>query len=186
MRSWPTHNVAQPGRHLRCERTNEHGGKKGYCDKTVNAHRGVHLLWNDRWNAHRRTCDPVRFGGRLTLVQASCGRCATITGALEREVLGRMWFAARAALGTRTRRKKDRRLRPMRVARFRRSWHRGRITGRVIQLPIFRFPACIDGRPYDSGDRTDLDGCLFELSEQAKDIAARRRRRPGSCARVPA
>ena len=43
---------------------------------------------------------------------------------------------------------------------------------KVIQLPIFRLPACIDGHPYREGiECTSMD--VFELGERGSDVAAR-------------
>jgi hypothetical protein len=119
---------------------------------------------------------PFGLNGRLTLLDASCDECAKVTKALEQIVLGGMLFAARAALGTRTRRKKGRLgPRPMRVERageiqeiaavWQDHW-------KVIQLPIFRVPACVDGRSYERGiEQTSQD--VIELSERGAEIAAR-------------
>ncbi|HEY6252464.1 MAG TPA: hypothetical protein VI685_21115, partial [Candidatus Angelobacter sp.] len=51
---------------------------------------------------------PYGLSGRLTLLDASCECCAQKTSGLENTVLRKMFFAARAALGTLTRRPKDR------------------------------------------------------------------------------
>ena len=43
---------------------------------------------------------------------------------------------------------------------------------KIIQLPIFKLPACIDGRPYTDGiECTSMD--VFELSERGEEIASR-------------
>jgi hypothetical protein len=116
---------------------------------------------------------PYGLSGLLVLRHASCGRCAKITSQVEARVLKHM-SAARAALGTRTRHPKERRKpQPMLVekdgevreilAPWQEQW-------KVIQLPIFRFPACIDGRPYSSGiERVSQD--QFELTERADNVA---------------
>jgi hypothetical protein len=116
---------------------------------------------------------PLGLSGLLVLLDASCERHSKITSALERKIL-RGLFAARAALSTRTRRKKKRAAAyPMLVERagqiervdavWQDHW-------KVIQLPIFPLPACIDGRPYTSGiECTSMD--TFELAEKGEEIA---------------
>ena len=117
---------------------------------------------------------PYGLSGRLVLVDASCERHSKITSAFEQKILGG-WFAARAALSTRTRKKKRTAPSPMLVVRD------GRIERvdavwqdhwKVVRLPIFPFPACIDGRPYTSGiECTSMD--IFELAERGEEIARR-------------
>ena len=119
---------------------------------------------------------PYGLGGSLVLLEASCERHARITSALEKRILKDMFFAARAALRTRTRRPKDRATpQPIFVERA------GRIEKvdavwqdhwKVIQLPIFPLPACIDGRSYASGiECISMD--VFELGERGEEIARR-------------
>jgi hypothetical protein len=92
---------------------------------------------------------------------------------LERKILGGL-FAARAALSTRTRRKKKRAApypmfveRAGQIERVDAVWQDH---WKVIRLPIFPLPACIDGRPYTSGiECTSMD--IFELSERGDEIA---------------
>ena len=119
---------------------------------------------------------PFGLGGQLVLLNASCKRCAKVTSSLETTLLKHQWFAARAALRTRTRRPKVRRKsRPMLIendgeihtvlAGWQDQW-------KVIQLPIFPAPAHLDGRPYAGGiESTSMD--QFELSEKGEDIAKR-------------
>jgi hypothetical protein len=118
---------------------------------------------------------PYGLSGRLVLAKASCEQHSKITSALEGKILKGL-FAARAALQTRTYRKKERAApHPMFVERA------GRIERvdavwqdhwKVIRLPIFPYPACIDGRPYESGiECTSMD--IFELSERGDAIAKR-------------
>src|SRR5262249_20587746 len=114
------------------------------------------------------------LNGRLVLLAASCERCAKVTSALERVVLRNMFFAARAALGMKTRRPKERlKPQPMLVrkngiiqtimAPLEDHW-------KVIRLPIFPVPAWVDGRQYDHGiEQISMD--QFELSERGEDIA---------------
>lgn len=119
---------------------------------------------------------PYGLSGMLVLLEASCERHSKITSALERRILKDMLFAARAALGTRTRRPKDRaKPHPMFVERdgkiekidavWQDHW-------KVIQLPIFPLPAFIDSRSYERGiEFTSMD--VFELGEKGKEIAQR-------------
>ena len=119
---------------------------------------------------------PYGLSGSLVLLEASCERHSKITSALEKRILKDMFFAARAALGTRTRRPKDRtKPHPMFVERagqiervdavWQDHW-------KVIQLPIFPLPASIYGRPYVSGiECTSMD--VFELGERREEIARR-------------
>src|SRR5262249_42567425 len=114
------------------------------------------------------------LNGRLVLLAASCERCAKITSALERIVLRNMFLAARAALGMKTRRPKERlKPQPMLVrkngiihtimAPLQEHW-------KVIQLPIFPLPPWVDGRQYGHGiEQISMD--KFELSERGEDIA---------------
>ena len=119
---------------------------------------------------------PFGLSGLLALLEASCARCAKITSALEKTILRDMFFAARAALGTRTRRPKDR-LKPQpmfieregEVQRIHALWQD---QWKVIQLPIFKPPAHVDGRRYTSGiECTSMD--VFELTERGEEIAKR-------------
>jgi len=119
---------------------------------------------------------PYGLSGRLTLLDASCQRCARITSGLENTILRNMFFAARAALGTLTRRPKDR-LKPQpmliekegRIQTIKAVWQE---QWKVIQLPIFKLPACVDNRLYSGGiECTSMD--VFELSERGTEIAAR-------------
>jgi hypothetical protein len=87
-----------------------------------------------------------------------------------------MLFAARAALGTRTRHKKDRaRPQPMfveRAGRIERVDALWQDHWKVIQLPIFPPPAWVDGRAYSGGiECTSMD--VLELGERANEIAQR-------------
>jgi hypothetical protein len=119
---------------------------------------------------------PLGLSGLLTLLHASCDNCAKITSALEMEILRNQMYAARAALGTKTRRPKERlKPQPMLIekdgeiksvkALWQDQW-------KVIQLPIFPIPAHIDGRSYTRGiECTSMD--QFELSEKGEEIAKR-------------
>src|ERR1022692_2258605 len=87
------------------------------------------MIMEREWRKRNRRDDPVRrciycgttegrlsdehvtpygLSGRLVLVDASCDRHAKVTSALEKRILRDMLFAARAALGTRTRDPKER------------------------------------------------------------------------------
>jgi hypothetical protein len=110
----------------------------------------------------------------LVLREASCERHAKVTSALEKRILKDMLFAARAALGTRTRHSKDRTNphsmfveRAGRVERVDAAWQDH---WKVIQLPIFPLPASIDGRPYAGGIQiASMD--VFELGERGEEVA---------------
>jgi hypothetical protein len=119
---------------------------------------------------------PYGLNGRLVLLEASCDRCARITGALEGKILRDKFFAARAALGIRTRRPRERlKPQPMLIERgesIQRIEVRWQDQWKVIRLPIFRLPAHIDGRPYTGGiECSSMD--VFELSERGEEIAKR-------------
>src|SRR2546426_5003341 len=119
---------------------------------------------------------PLGLSGRLVLLNGSCKSCAKITSALETTLLRHQWFAARAALRTRTRHQQERRQpQPMLIEKdgeiktVKVAWQD---QWKVIQLPTFPPPAHIDGRRYTSGiESTSMD--QFELSEKAEDIAKR-------------
>src|SRR5882724_1125464 len=117
---------------------------------------------------------PHGLGGALVLLEASCGDCQDITSALERKILRQEFFAARAALRTKTRRPKERlKPQPMLIEKdgeirtIKTLWQD---QWKVIRLPIFPLPAHIDGRPYSSGIAShSMD--VFELGERADDVA---------------
>lgn len=119
---------------------------------------------------------PFGLSGQLVLLNASCEHCAKVTSSLETTLLKHQWFAARAALRTRTRRPKERgKPQPMLIEKDRKiqtiqaEWQD---QWKVIQLPIFPAPAHIDGRLYTSGiESTSMD--QFELSEKGEEIAKR-------------
>lgn len=119
---------------------------------------------------------PFGLSGSLILLHASCERCARITSGLETTLLKGQWFAARAALRTRTRRSKNRRQpQPMLIEKdgeikiIRAVWQD---QWKVIQLPIFPLPAHFDGRAYTGGiESISMD--QFELSEKGEEIAER-------------
>lgn len=119
---------------------------------------------------------PYGLSGRLTLLDASCEPCTRVTSGLENTILRNLFFAARAALGTLTRRPKER-LKPQpmlvekegRIQVIKAVWQE---QWKVIQLPIFKLPACVDNRPYSGGiECTSMD--VFELSERGTEIVAR-------------
>lgn len=119
---------------------------------------------------------PFGLSGLLVLTRASCERCRDITSALETTLLRHQWFAARAALRTRTRHKKERQKpQPMLIEKdgeiktIRAVWQD---QWKIIQLPIFPIPAHIDGRSYTSGiESTSMD--QIELLEKGEEIAKR-------------
>ena len=117
---------------------------------------------------------PHGLGGSLVLLEASCGDCRDVTSALELKILRQEFFAARAAMRTKTRRPKERlEPQPIRIqkdgeirtikALWQDQW-------KVIRLPIFPLPAHIDDRPYSGGISShSMD--IFELGERADDVA---------------
>jgi hypothetical protein len=112
----------------------------------------------------------------LVLREASCDRHAKVTSALEKRILKDMLFAARAALGTRTRHPRDRAKPQSMLVERRGQVQRVDVVWqdhwKVIQLPIFPLPASIDGRPYKSGiEVASMD--VFELGERGEEIAKR-------------
>ena len=98
---------------------------------------------------------PYGFNGESVLQEASCKKCADSTSAFETHVLRDTLFAARAALGAKTRRRKKREeQRSMYVLRngeehkihapWQEHW-------KIIPLPVFEPPAFLDGREYKGG-----------------------------------
>jgi 5-methylcytosine-specific restriction endonuclease McrA len=83
---------------------------------------------------HEEHITPYGLNGRLTLLEATCDDCAKRTSAFETTVLRKMLFAARAAIGTRTRRPKERlKPQPMLIEkneRLRRYWRCGKTSGK--------------------------------------------------------
>jgi len=105
---------------------------------------------------------PLGFNGDCILLEASCSACAAITSKFETVVLRDTLFAARAAVGAKTRHKKRDEKRSMYIikdgkeqvieAHWKDHW-------KVIPLPVFKPPASLDGRDYKSGleaDRMDF------------------------------
>jgi hypothetical protein len=98
---------------------------------------------------------PYGLNGDSVLRSASCQECADITSAFETIVLRETLFAARAAMGAKTRRRKQReRQHSMYIvvdgqeqkieAPWQDHW-------KVIPLPVFEPPAFLDGRVYKAG-----------------------------------
>lgn len=127
---------------------------------------------------------PYGLNGRLELIKASCverdrslpEKCGNITSRIEDTVLGSM-AVARAELGYRSRGRKKDPPRRMLVEKngkvfslkdipYKDQW-------KIIRLPLFRQPAAIDGRPYESGIEVVTEGPMdqIELCERAEDIA---------------
>jgi hypothetical protein len=101
---------------------------------------------------------PYGFNGDVKLLEASCQECAKITSRFERIILRDSLFVLRAALGSKTRNKKERDVpRPMVIvkdgvkqtikAHWKDHW-------KVILLPVFKPPAFLDGRAYSGGIET--------------------------------
>lgn len=98
---------------------------------------------------------PYGFNGDSVLQEASCKKCADITSAFETHVLRDTLFAARAAVGAKTRRPKKRaEQRTMYVVRngeeheIQAPWQEH---WKTIPLPVFEPPAFLDGREYKGG-----------------------------------
>lgn len=98
---------------------------------------------------------PYGLNGDVKLLEASCQECAKITSRFERIILRDSLFVLRAALGSKTRNKKERDVeRPMVIvkegvrqtieAHWKDHW-------KVIHLPVFKPPAFLDGRAYGGG-----------------------------------
>jgi hypothetical protein len=119
---------------------------------------------------------PFGLGGKLTLSHASCTRCRDITSRFEGVVQRNMFFAARAAMASPTRRPEERERRQrIRVERngaiedveavWQDQW-------KLIELPIFPTPAHIDGRSYGAGIEV-ISKDTFELIERGVEVARR-------------
>ena len=113
-----------------------------YCGSTVAPLRDEHTV-------------PYGLNGKSVLKEASCLQCADITSAFETIVLRETLFAARAALGAKTRHRKQRdQKHPMYIVidgqerRIEAPWQEH---WKVIPLPVFEPPAFLDGRNYDGG-----------------------------------
>jgi hypothetical protein len=98
---------------------------------------------------------PYGFNGDSVLQQASCAKCADITSAFETLILRDTLFAARAAVGAKTRRRKKRsEQRAMYVVRngeeheIQAPWQEH---WKLIPLPVFEPPAFLDKRDYKGG-----------------------------------
>lgn len=98
---------------------------------------------------------PYGLDGPWELLQASCAECSVITGKFEQEILRNALLPARARLGLRTRRRKERPEKfPLLVVAG------GKETSvdvpladhlTLIALPIFKLPASLESRPYVKG-----------------------------------
>ncbi|MDX6501371.1 MAG: hypothetical protein QOG23_4631 [Blastocatellia bacterium] len=98
---------------------------------------------------------PYGFNGGSILLKASCKKCADITSAFETVVLRDTLSAGRAAVGAKTRHRKQREKDlPMYVVRngkeeeIRAPWQ---AHWKVMPLPVFEPPAFLDGRDYKGG-----------------------------------
>jgi hypothetical protein len=119
---------------------------------------------------------PFALNGLITLLAASCSACAKTTSRIEEYVLRRMWGAARAEMGYRTRRKKRA------SDLYRQTVILGGIKTvrevplkdalKIIELPIFKLPAILDGRDF-MGDIECISKDQFVLVEQREDLAKR-------------
>jgi hypothetical protein len=119
---------------------------------------------------------PYALNGCVTLLDASCPQCSKATTKVEEYVLRRMWGAARAEMGYRTRHKRGAHdLYPLTVIQGGVKTTREvplKDALKIIELPIFKAPAILDGRAF-------LDGieCIsrdqFVLVEQKENLATR-------------
>ena len=119
---------------------------------------------------------PFGLGGKLTLLNASCKRCRDITSRFEGAVLHNMFFAARAAMASPTRRPEERerrqRIRIERKGKIEKVEALWQDQWKIVELPIFPVPAHIDGQPYSAGIEM-ISKDTFELLERGEDVARR-------------
>jgi hypothetical protein len=145
------------------EKESTHIGRCIYCDKAEGTLTEEHI-------------SPYGLNGLITLLEASCGDCATITSQIELHVLRYMWGAARTEMGYRRRHKKGANdLYPLTVIRDGvKTVREVPLTDalKVIELPIFKAPASLDGRTFQSGIEC-ISKDQFLLNEQREDIAKR-------------
>lgn len=119
---------------------------------------------------------PLGLNGLITLRDASCSECNKATSRIEEYVLRRMWGAARTEMGYRTRHKKGASdLYPITVIRDGVKTVRKvplKDALKIIELPIFKAPASLDGRTFQGGIEC-ISKDQFVLVEQRVDIAKR-------------
>jgi len=119
---------------------------------------------------------PLGLNGLITLRDASCSGCNKATSRIEEYVLRRMWGAARTEMGYRTRHKKGAGdLYPLTVIQDGVKTVREvplKDALKIIELPIFRGPASLDGRIFQNGIEC-ISKDQFVLVEQREDIAKR-------------
>ena len=145
------------------EKESTHIGRCIYCDKTEGTLTEEHV-------------SPYGLNGCITLLDASCNECNKATTKVEEYVLRRMWGAARAEMGYRTRNKKgEDDLYPLTVivngAKIVRKVPLGDAL-KVIELPIFKAPSILDGRAI-AGNMECISKDQFVLVEQKEDLAKR-------------
>jgi hypothetical protein len=119
---------------------------------------------------------PLALNGLITLRDASCPECNKATSRVEEYVLRRMWGAARAEMGYRTRHKKGAcDLYPLTVIQNGVKSIREvplKDALKIIELPIFKAPAILDGRTLTDGIEC-ISKDQFLLVEQRDDLAKR-------------
>jgi hypothetical protein len=119
---------------------------------------------------------PFALNGCITLLDASCLKCNKATTKVEEYVLRRMWGAARAEMGYRTRHKKGAGdLYPLTVVQDGVKTVREvtlKDALKIIELPIFKAPAILDGRAFSGGIEC-ISKDQFVLVEQREDLAKR-------------
>jgi hypothetical protein len=140
-----------------------HVGRCIYCDKTEGKLTEEHI-------------SPFALNGCITLLNASCVECAKITSQIELHVLRHMWGAARAEMGYRTRHKKGaEELYHLTVIREGIKSIREvplKDALKIIELPIFKAPAAIDGQTYSDHIEV-ISRDQFVLVEQREYLAKR-------------
>jgi hypothetical protein len=119
---------------------------------------------------------PFALNGLITLLAASCSECNKATSRIEEYVLRRMWGAARAEMGYQSRHKKGvNPLYPLTVTQDGTKTVREvplKDALKIIELPIFRPPAILDGRAF-VGNIECISKDQFVLVEQREDLAKR-------------
>lgn len=147
------------------EKESTYIGRCIYCDTTEGKLTEEHI-------------SPYGLNGLITLLDASCSDCAKITSQIEFHVLRSMFGAARAELGYRTRHKKKADdLFPLTVVRDGvKTTQEVQLNDalKIIELPIFKAPAALDGRAFQSGIEC-ISKDQFVLVEQRQNLAERLR-----------
>ncbi len=119
---------------------------------------------------------PLALNGCITLLDAGCLNCNKATTRVEEHVLRHMWGAARAEMGYRTRNRKgvDKLYRLDVIRNGVKSFQDVPLKDalKIIELPIFKAPAVLDGRAESDGIEC-ISKDQFVLIEQKEDLAKR-------------